>query len=119
MAIGERPPCMAIGAVFYGDLPLLLENCSGFNMGYWRLQNISFIHQLKDVTIELSIGSNGIRFAKYVLEHARNLKKMTFFSFTSAVESSHQMKGRQGLSTQTSRELNQINCHPYAVRGFV
>ncbi|CAL2275305.1 unnamed protein product [Prunus armeniaca] len=87
MAIGERPPCMAIGAVFYGDLPLLLENCSGFNMGYWRLQNISFIHQLKDVTIELSIGSNGIRFAKYVLEHARNLKKMTFFSFTSTVES--------------------------------
>ncbi|CAB4288717.1 unnamed protein product [Prunus armeniaca] len=99
MAIGERPPCMAIGAVFYGDfMALLLENCSGFNMGYWTLQNISFIHQLKDVTIELSIGSNGIRFAKYVLEHARNLKKMT---------------------TQTSRELNRINCHPYAVRGFV
>ncbi|KAL6273424.1 hypothetical protein ACE6H2_024116 [Prunus campanulata] len=54
-------------------------DCSGFNMGYWRLQNLSFIHQLKEVTIELSIGSNGIQFAKYVLEHAQNLKKMTVF----------------------------------------
>ncbi|VVA18104.1 PREDICTED: F-box/LRR-repeat [Prunus dulcis] len=54
-------------------------DCSGFNMGYCRLQNIYFIHQLKEVTIELSIGSNGIQFAKYVLEHAQNLKKITVF----------------------------------------
>ncbi|CAB4287148.1 unnamed protein product [Prunus armeniaca] len=54
-------------------------DCSGFNMGYWRLQNIYFIHQLMEVTIELSIGSNGIQFAKYVLEHSQNLKKMTVF----------------------------------------
>ncbi|CAB4287147.1 unnamed protein product [Prunus armeniaca] len=57
----------------------LTDQCSGFNMGYWRLQNIYFIHQLKEVTIELSIGSNGIQFAKYVLEHSQNLKKMTVF----------------------------------------
>ncbi|KAM2778560.1 hypothetical protein COP1_013933 [Malus domestica] len=44
-------------------------------MGYWRLQNPSFIH-LKEVTIELCDGSNGIPFAKYILEHAQNLKKM-------------------------------------------
>ncbi|KAM0977849.1 hypothetical protein ACFX13_014157 [Malus domestica] len=44
-------------------------------MGYWRLQNPSFIH-LKEVTIELCDGSNGILFAKYILEHAQNLKNM-------------------------------------------
>ncbi|CAB4319199.1 unnamed protein product [Prunus armeniaca] len=48
-------------------------DCSGFNMGYWRLQNISFIHQLKDVTIEeLSIGSNGIRIEKEEDNHNLN-----------------------------------------------
>nr|XP_028948524.1 putative F-box/FBD/LRR-repeat protein At4g03220 isoform X2 [Malus domestica] len=50
--------------------------CCGFNMGYWRLQNFPFIHQLKEVTIELSNGSNGVQFAKYILEHAGNLKEM-------------------------------------------
>ncbi|XP_028948715.2 putative F-box/FBD/LRR-repeat protein At5g44950 isoform X2 [Malus domestica] len=52
------------------------ECCSGFDMGYWGLQNLSFIHQLKEVTIELCDGSNGIQFAKYILEHAQNLKKV-------------------------------------------
>lgn len=43
-------------------------------MGYWRLQNIPFIDQLKEVTIDIEL-SNGIQFAKYVLERAQNLKK--------------------------------------------
>ncbi|KAM2104590.1 hypothetical protein ACFX1R_015176 [Malus domestica] len=53
-----------------------ITDCCGFNMGYWRLQNFPFIHQLKEVTIELSNGSNGVQFAKYILEHAGNLKEM-------------------------------------------
>ncbi|KAM5559420.1 hypothetical protein ABKV19_020863 [Rosa sericea] len=52
-------------------------DCCGFNMGYWKLQNTAFIYQLKEVTIELSHGSNGIEFARYILDHAQNLNKMT------------------------------------------
>ncbi|PRQ43978.1 putative F-box domain, FBD domain, leucine-rich repeat domain, L domain-containing protein [Rosa chinensis] len=61
------------------DLPveLLPSQCCGFNIGYWKLQNAAFIYQLKEVTIELSHGSNGIEFARYILEHAQNLIKMT------------------------------------------
>ncbi|CAB4287156.1 unnamed protein product [Prunus armeniaca] len=36
------------------------SNTSGFNMGYWKMQNLAFINQLKDVTIKLSDGSNGV-----------------------------------------------------------
>ncbi|PQQ19063.1 hypothetical protein Pyn_00574 [Prunus yedoensis var. nudiflora] len=54
----------------------LKTDCSGFNMGYWRLQNLEFIPHLKEVTIELSNGSNGIELAAYMLEYAQNLKKM-------------------------------------------
>ncbi|KAI5325492.1 PREDICTED: F-box/LRR-repeat [Prunus dulcis] len=50
---------------------------SGFGMEYWKLQNLAFLHQLKEVTIEYSDnGSNEIGFARYILEHAQNLKKM-------------------------------------------
>ncbi|XP_062006658.1 uncharacterized protein LOC133723809 [Rosa rugosa] len=55
----------------------LQADCRGFNMGYWKLQYTAFIYQLKEVTIELSHGSNGIQFARYILEHAQNLNKMT------------------------------------------
>ncbi|ONH96055.1 hypothetical protein PRUPE_7G105000 [Prunus persica] len=54
----------------------LKTDCSGYNMGYWRLQNLAFIPHLKEVTIELSNGSNGIELAAYMLEYAQNLKKM-------------------------------------------
>ncbi|KAM0980623.1 hypothetical protein COP2_014171 [Malus domestica] len=40
-------------------------------MGYWGLRNLSFTHLLKEVMIELLI-----QFAKYILKHSRNLKKM-------------------------------------------
>nr|XP_011467393.1 PREDICTED: uncharacterized protein LOC101301416 isoform X2 [Fragaria vesca subsp. vesca] len=51
--------------------------CCGFNIGYWKLQNAAFIYQLKEVTVELSHGSNGIEFDRYILDHAQNLNKMT------------------------------------------
>ncbi|KAM1293729.1 hypothetical protein ACFX2H_013743 [Malus domestica] len=57
-------------------LKLMQVKCSQVDIGDWGLQNLPFIHQLKEVMIGLSDGSNGIQFAKYILEHAQNLKKM-------------------------------------------
>ncbi|KAM2104582.1 hypothetical protein ACFX1R_015168 [Malus domestica] len=52
------------------------SNTSGVDIEYWKLQNLAFVYQLRQVTIELCNGSNGIEFAKYVLECAPNLEKM-------------------------------------------
>ncbi|KAM1208058.1 hypothetical protein ACFX2J_013769 [Malus domestica] len=52
------------------------SNTSGIDIEYWKLQNLAFVYQLRQVTIELCNGSNGIEFAKYVLECAPNLEKM-------------------------------------------
>ncbi|ONH96079.1 hypothetical protein PRUPE_7G106200 [Prunus persica] len=49
---------------------------SGFDMEYWKLQNLDFIYQLEEVTIKLTKGSDGIEFARYILEHAEALEKM-------------------------------------------
>lgn len=42
------------------------------------MQNLAFVHQLEEVTIGHCEGSNQTDFARYVLEHAQNLKKMVF-----------------------------------------
>ncbi|CAN6580640.1 unnamed protein product [Malus baccata var. baccata] len=47
-----------------------------FNRKYWKSQNLDFVHRLEEVKIELSNGYNGVEFARYILEHAQNLKKM-------------------------------------------
>ncbi|KAM0991409.1 hypothetical protein ACFX2C_009795 [Malus domestica] len=52
------------------------KTSTGFGLDYWKMQNLSFVGQLKEVTIEHSHGSNEIEFARYILEHAQNLKKM-------------------------------------------
>ncbi|CAL2268278.1 unnamed protein product [Prunus armeniaca] len=52
------------------------EASSGIGMEYWKLQNLAFLHQLNEVTIEYSHGSNEIQFARFILENAQNLKKM-------------------------------------------
>ncbi|KAI5318972.1 PREDICTED: F-box/LRR-repeat [Prunus dulcis] len=49
---------------------------SGLDMEYWKLQNLDFIYQLEEVTIKLTKGSDGIEFARYILEHAGALEKM-------------------------------------------
>ncbi|XP_068308739.1 putative F-box/FBD/LRR-repeat protein At5g44950 [Pyrus communis] len=49
---------------------------SGFDKEYWKLQNLDFIDQIKEVTIELDVFNNGIEFARYILEHANNLEQM-------------------------------------------
>lgn len=50
---------------------------SGFDMGYWKSQNLDFVFQLEAVTIKLSDASNEIELVRYVLEYTQNLKKMT------------------------------------------
>lgn len=45
-------------------------------MEYWKAQNLDFICQLQEATIELFGGSNEVELARYILEHAENLQKM-------------------------------------------
>ncbi|BBG96704.1 Protein with RNI-like/FBD-like domains [Prunus dulcis] len=66
---------------------------SGFDMGYWKLQNFPFIYHLEEVTIELSNGSNEIEFARYILEHAVNLKKIVIL-FQSRSQQSNDVLGK-------------------------
>lgn len=47
-------------------------------MGHDELQGIPFMHNLKFVTIELvSQGKNELELIKFLLEHARNLQRLT------------------------------------------
>ncbi|RXH81497.1 hypothetical protein DVH24_034918 [Malus domestica] len=50
---------------------------SRFDVEHWKLQHLEFIHQTEEVTIALSSGSNGIEFARYILENAEKLEQMT------------------------------------------
>ncbi|KAK9921301.1 hypothetical protein M0R45_029818 [Rubus argutus] len=52
------------------------NNVFGFNRGYWAFQGLDFISRLKKVTIELTYGWNGFELARFMYEHARNLKNM-------------------------------------------
>nr|XP_004305331.2 PREDICTED: F-box/LRR-repeat protein At5g02910-like [Fragaria vesca subsp. vesca] len=49
---------------------------SGCNKSYWSSQNLACIDQLKEVRLELSNGTNELDLACYILENAKNLKKM-------------------------------------------
>ncbi|XP_034225823.1 putative F-box/FBD/LRR-repeat protein At4g03220 [Prunus dulcis] len=60
-------------------IPLLFTKhveASRFDREYWKSQNLAIIDQLEEVTVELSSGSNELEFARYILEGAKNLKKM-------------------------------------------
>lgn len=50
----------------------------GYNSKYWKSQNLDFIFELKEVSIALATGyiNNAMELARYILEHAPNLKKM-------------------------------------------
>nr|XP_011467268.1 PREDICTED: uncharacterized protein LOC101297068 isoform X2 [Fragaria vesca subsp. vesca] len=54
----------------------------GYAKGYWAKPGLlDFTSQLKEVTLELTNGSNGIALAWHILEHAQNLKKMIIICF--------------------------------------
>ncbi|KAI5318973.1 hypothetical protein L3X38_038681 [Prunus dulcis] len=61
-------------------LPFVYFQSSGFGTEYWKLQNLAFLHQLKEVTMQYSDdGSNEIEFSTYILKNAQNLKKIVIF----------------------------------------
>ncbi|PQM40949.1 hypothetical protein Pyn_02698 [Prunus yedoensis var. nudiflora] len=71
--------CLTLNTLSISDdlIPSMVQvQASGFDMEYWKLQNLDFIYQLEEVTIKLTKGSNGIEFARYILEHAEALEKM-------------------------------------------
>ncbi len=51
----------------------------GFTIRYWESQKLDFVHQLEKATIELFFdeGDNELEFIKYLLMHAKALKRMT------------------------------------------
>jgi uncharacterized membrane protein YsdA (DUF1294 family) len=73
-----------LGTFFWNDLLfcflwfacLLLFQVFGFDRGYWAFQGLDFISRLKKVTIELTYGWNGFELARFMYEHAPNLKNM-------------------------------------------
>ncbi|KAM1798844.1 uncharacterized protein LOC126617895 [Malus sylvestris] len=72
----RRMPNLNILCIKTSCEKLAPEKASHFGNEYWKLQNLAFIYQLKEVSIENSYGSNEIEFARYILDHARNLRKM-------------------------------------------
>ncbi|XP_050381581.1 F-box/LRR-repeat protein At5g02910-like [Argentina anserina] len=54
----------------------LHANTSGFDVEYWKLQNLAVIDHLMMVTLDLCNDSNVIDFARYILECAPNLLEM-------------------------------------------
>ncbi|KAK9927743.1 hypothetical protein M0R45_024912 [Rubus argutus] len=65
----------------YPSLQILKQKACGFNRKYWKSQKLDCIHQLQEVSIALSTGyiNNALELARYILEHAPNLKKMVIF----------------------------------------
>ncbi|CAL9003224.1 unnamed protein product [Prunus brigantina] len=53
----------------------LESNECGFDIGYWKLQNLGFINRLEFFSIEILDGYNVVELARYVLECAQKLKK--------------------------------------------
>ena len=45
-------------------------------MEYWKSQNLTVVNHLVALSIDLSIGSNEIEFAKYIFENAPKLNKI-------------------------------------------
>ncbi|KAK9921278.1 hypothetical protein M0R45_029796 [Rubus argutus] len=57
------------------------SNCAGFDMEFWKVQNLAFIDKIKEVTLDICHGSNVLEFARYILEHAQNLEKVVLYHF--------------------------------------
>ncbi|KAF2307795.1 hypothetical protein GH714_031814 [Hevea brasiliensis] len=54
------------------------ESYDAFTVRYWESQKLDFVHQLEEATVELfNRGDNELELIKYLLKHARALKKMT------------------------------------------
>ncbi|KAM5560925.1 putative F-box/FBD/LRR-repeat protein [Rosa sericea] len=54
-------------------------NSSGFNISYWKSLNLAFVDHLEYISIPIFNGDNEVEFAAYLLENARNLKRMVIY----------------------------------------
>ncbi|KAM1079021.1 hypothetical protein FF1_013909 [Malus domestica] len=93
----------------------------GFNREFWKSQNLAFIDHLKEATIELSSGNNGMELARYMLEDAKNLKEMVILHspehstlFQVVNESKRKSAARvvfQEFKANEKRELGRFNIY--------
>ncbi|KAB2595814.1 F-box/LRR-repeat protein [Pyrus ussuriensis x Pyrus communis] len=72
----RRMPNLDILCTAASCVNLAPEKASHFGNAYWKRQNLPCNHELKELSLKNSYGSNEIEFARYILEHAQNLKKM-------------------------------------------
>ncbi|KAM5574898.1 putative F-box protein [Rosa sericea] len=82
--------------------PLFIHETSAstYSMSYWISQNLACIYRLEEVRIELS-GANEREFAWYILEHAKNLKKMIILHSPSQAHAVWFLRKRRSVSTAT------------------
>ncbi|TQD70226.1 hypothetical protein C1H46_044237 [Malus baccata] len=93
----------------------------GFNREFWKSQNLAFIDHLKEATIELSSGNNGMELVRYMLEDAKNLKEMVILHspehstlFQVVNESKRKSAARvvfQEYKANEKRELGRFNIY--------
>lgn len=62
------------------NLLFVFQSC-GFDMEFWKLQNLAIIDHLKKIAISLTHGSNVFEFARYIVKHAQNLERADIFIF--------------------------------------
>lgn len=70
-------------------------------MEYWKLQDLECIHQLEEVTIEVSDESNVIELARYLLEHAESLEKMVILYLPEQSDVVQQLNESKRMSKAT------------------
>ncbi|RXH93743.1 hypothetical protein DVH24_014319, partial [Malus domestica] len=93
------------------------EKASHFRNAYWKLQNLPCNHQLKELSIKNSYGSNEIEFARYILEHAQNLRKMVIVHCDVGAPS--KVAAMVSRSKMISSALVLIQQDPYWIYKFV
>ncbi|XP_024163835.1 F-box/LRR-repeat protein At3g59190-like [Rosa chinensis] len=74
----KRMPNLATLRIEAGRTGSRYRSSSYGNMSIWELQKLA-LHNLKEVTIQLSSGNNGISFTQYLLHHGLQLQKMVIY----------------------------------------
>nr|XP_011464818.1 PREDICTED: putative F-box/FBD/LRR-repeat protein At4g03220 [Fragaria vesca subsp. vesca] len=80
--------------------PVHENSVSTYSMSYWISQNLSCICRLEEVRLELS-DANERELACYILEHAKNLKKMVILYSPSQAPGAWFLRIRRIVSTAT------------------
>lgn len=78
---------------------------SGCNRSYWKSQNLTCIDQLKEVRMDLSTGDNEVEFARYILENAKNLRKMVILYSRHQSAAVRRVNASKGMSSCTAQVI--------------